>query len=95
MAALWLFGKSEWVQEIAGAALPKTTLLSGAFLRAAEKGYFAEGWHWLAEALKQGKEKGVAEACERLSRWGATSGRAALAGFTSTLLIRSELRLFK
>jgi hypothetical protein len=86
MAALGLIGRSNLAQEIAEAALPRTTLLSGAFLRAAEKGLFAEEWHRLVEALLQGKEQATAEACERLSYWGATSGRAALAGFSAILL---------
>jgi hypothetical protein len=86
MAALGLIGRSNLAQEIAEAALPRTTLLSGAFLRAAEKGLFAEEWHRLVEALLQGKEQATAEACERLSHWGATSGRAALAGFSAILL---------
>jgi hypothetical protein len=86
MAALWLVGKGELTQEIARAASPRTTLLSGAFLRAAGSGSFAEGWRRLVEALLQGKEQATAEACEKLSRWGATSGRDALAGFALTLL---------
>jgi hypothetical protein len=85
MAALWLAGKAPLAQEIAQVAIPRTTLLSGAFLKAAAQGHYVEGWQLLAGALLRGDEPAMAEACEKLYSWGATSGRAGLAGFAATL----------
>jgi hypothetical protein len=87
MAALELARKAELSQTIASAAIPRTTLLSGAFLKAAAEGYFSERWHDLASALLQGDRAGVIKGCKEISSWGATSGRDALAGFTTTLLL--------
>lgn len=87
MAALFLTQKVALAQAIARAAIPQTTLLSGAFLKAAAEGYFCEKWHHLAGALLQKDRAGVVKTCEAIRSWGATSGRDALAGFATILLL--------
>jgi hypothetical protein len=87
MAALYFAGRqTELLPIIAAAAAPRTTRLSAAFLRAAANGEFMESWHDLAQALFAGDAPAVAVAMARIAEFGLSSGREALAGFTSTLL---------
>lgn len=88
MAALWMIGSLNLLSPLATAAIPRTTALSAAFLKAAAQGEFIEPWHELAQALCTGEVELVRWAVEKVARFGATSGRDALAGFTTTLLIR-------
>lgn len=92
LAALWLTGQAELLADISIAAAAKTTWLSGAYLRAAAIGEFAEPWHSLALALHAADTAGTAKAMGRIAGYGASSGRDALAGFASTILAfyRSE-----
>ncbi len=86
MAALWLVGREELAAQIERVAAPRTTVLSAAFLSAAAKGQFVEPWHKLAQALVSKDPPKVAEAAQRVTRFGAYSGYDALAGFAATLL---------
>jgi Protein of unknown function (DUF2877) len=86
MAALWLLGERDPLPAMAAACTTRTTLLSGAFLRAAAQGQFMEGWHHLAHALDRQDEPGSRRAVRHIAAIGATSGRDSLAGFASVLL---------
>ncbi len=86
MAALWLTGQVAALPAIAGAASPKTTSLSACFLQAAARGELAEPWHYLVLSLAREDAGAIARGAERIAGWGASSGRAALAGFAATLL---------
>jgi hypothetical protein len=86
MAALWLLGERNPLPAMAAACATRTTLLSGAFLRAAAQGQFMEGWHHLAHALDRQDEPGSRRAVRHIAAIGATSGRDSLAGFASVLL---------
>jgi hypothetical protein len=85
-AALWLTGQVHISKRIVETAIPKTTALSAAFLKAAAAGEFTEPWHVLAEALFKVDLRVVNEAVNRLVRLGASSGQDALAGFAATIL---------
>lgn len=85
MAALWLTGKHNLLPKLADIAAPRTTGLSAAFLRAAAQGEFIEPWHALAQALCTGEVEAFRRAVEEVAQFGASSGRDALAGFTTTL----------
>jgi hypothetical protein len=63
------------------AAVPRTTTLSGAFLRAAARGECHVSWHRLLEALCDGGEAQIAAAVPGVLAHGATSGADGLAGF--------------
>ncbi len=65
---------------LAGAALPCTTRISGAYLDAARCGWAAEPWHDLLRALT-GPPDGIRTTARRLLRIGETSGADALTGF--------------
>lgn len=86
MAALWLTGQKEFLAPIAAAAIPKTTALSAAFLRAAARGEFTEPWHALAWAWLKEDSRAMAGAIETIAKFGASSGVDALAGFANALL---------
>ena len=62
-------------------AVPRTTTLSGAFLRAAARGECSVSWHNLLGALGDGVEIRVATAASEVMAHGATSGADSLAGF--------------
>ena len=66
---------------LAKAAIPHTTTLSGAFLRAAAWGGCSVSWHRLLAALSDGGEAQIAAAVPRVLAHGATSGADGLAGF--------------
>jgi len=70
------------------AAIPRTTLLSAAFLRAAARGECSASWHGLLEALSERAEaRGASwqlalhQAVQEIMAYGATSGADTLAGF--------------
>ena len=66
---------------IANAGAPRTTTVSGAYLRAGAVGAAGMDWHHLVEAWAAGDEAASAAAVNRLCRIGHTSGADALAGF--------------
>jgi len=90
MAALWLSDGPDLLAEIAAVCAPSTTDLSGAFLRAAAQGHFMEAWGQLAYMLERQDIPGARSAAQRLSEFGASSGRAALAGFASTFICQQR-----
>lgn len=92
MAALWLTGQKALLPRLAKVAADKTTALSAAFLNAAGRGEFIEPWHALVLALFRGEAESFSQALERVARFGASSGRDALAGFATTLRRRLEIR---
>ncbi len=62
-------------------AVPRTTTLSAAFLRAAARGECTAAWHMLLTALSQGAEAQIALALQGVLAHGATSGADGLVGF--------------
>jgi hypothetical protein len=66
---------------IAQAAVPRTTTLSAAFLRAAARGECGGAWHALLAALSEGDEDSITVAARGIVARGATSGADGLAGF--------------
>lgn len=85
MAALWLFGQTDLPDTIARTAIPKTGILSGAFLQAAARGQFMEPWHALISAIKRPDEAGIRAAVQWIADFGASSGVDALAGLAQTM----------
>jgi hypothetical protein len=65
---------------IAEAATPRTTRISGAYLRAAAEGWAAEPWHRLVAVLG-GEAAGLDAVVAGVLRVGETSGADALTGF--------------
>ena len=91
MLAAWLAhpDPDEFCLEVVQVAVPRTTLLSAVFLRAAGRGECSAAWHGLLAGLSQ-PPTGVSGEVEAalfavLSR-GATSGADALAGFVTGCL---------
>ena len=66
---------------IAAAAAPRTTRLSGAFLRAAAEGLADERWHALLHTLATGPEAAIARTAQAVLAFGASSGLDMLTGF--------------
>jgi hypothetical protein len=70
---------------LTAAAVPRTTTLSAAFLRAAARGECSAPWHVLLSALTQGPSEGgegrITAAVQEILARGATSGADSLAGF--------------
>jgi hypothetical protein len=70
---------------LAEVAVPRTTALSAAFLRAAAQGECSAPWHALLAALSEGPIKGketeITAAAQAVLAHGATSGADGLAGF--------------
>lgn len=62
-------------------AVPRTTRLSAAFLRAAARGECDADWHGLLAALSSGSAARLAPAVQQVMAHGATSGADMLAGF--------------
>ena len=62
-------------------AIPRTTTLSAAFLRAAAQGECNSSWHPLFTALSTRAESEIEGAAQRVLAHGATSGADTLAGF--------------
>jgi hypothetical protein len=83
MLGAWLIHPqpSSLCQVLIRAAVPHTTVLSGAMLRAAARGEFSAHWHELLAALAAGGTSRIARATRRALAHGATSGGDALAGF--------------
>lgn len=83
MQALWALADPEPAQSlthaIASHAVPHTNLISGAWLKAAERGQAGNEWHVLAVSLASGGP--IGEAAGWLIQRGHTSGADALAGF--------------
>ncbi|MDY7075873.1 MAG: DUF2877 domain-containing protein [Chloroflexota bacterium] len=63
------------------AAVPCTTTLSAAFLRAAGRGECSASWHILLAALSEGQEAKFTAAAQKILTHGATSGADSLTGF--------------
>ncbi|MCB8961695.1 MAG: DUF2877 domain-containing protein [Ardenticatenales bacterium] len=70
----------------------KTTVLSAAFLLAAQQGAFVEPWHELAQALATADVAAANTALQQIAGQGATSGQDALAGFAQTLIYAKDNR---
>jgi len=66
---------------IAEAAAPRTTTVSGAYLRAGAAGAAGPGWHRLIAALAAGDQAAMSSSVSRLCRIGHTSGADALTGY--------------
>jgi hypothetical protein len=66
---------------IAEAAMPLTTPLSAAWIRAASRGECSEPWHVFFDCLSAGNENKIREASKQLILLGHTSGASSLAGF--------------
>ncbi len=66
---------------IADAAVPRTTTVSGAYLRAGAVGAAGAGWHRLITAWAAGDQAAMSACVNGLCRIGHTSGADALAGF--------------
>ena len=85
MHALWILYDSEEATRLSGiisrAAIPRTTMLSAAWLSVASKGHASESWHDLLEGLTNGYSNDVEGACMRILGTGSTSGADALTGF--------------
>jgi hypothetical protein len=86
IAALWLLHQTNLPPVIASAAIPKTGILSGAFLQAAARREFMEPWHALILAAKIGGDAQITAAVQWIADFGASSGTDALAGFAQTLI---------
>ena len=72
---------ASFCRALSQAAIPRTTTLSAAFLRAAARGECSAAWHALLAALGEGGEAEIAAAAQDVMRPGATSGAGSLAGF--------------
>jgi hypothetical protein len=97
MTALWLRFPPADAARLAGvmaqAAVPRTTLFSGAWLQAAARGEAAASWHLLVEAFITDEATAVRQAGQRILQTGHTSGAAALAGFLSMMPVCADLCL--
>lgn len=62
-------------------AIPRTTTLSAAFLRAAARGECSVSWHALLDPLSEGTGGEITPAVQEILAHGATSGADSLAGF--------------
>jgi hypothetical protein len=71
-------------QRLVATAAPRTTVLSGALLRATARGECSATWHQLLGALRTGGDADLATAVQEVVSHGATSGADALAGFLWT-----------
>ncbi len=66
---------------IAEAAIPLTTPISAAWIRAASRGECAEPWHDFFSSMASGNEIKIREVSKRLISLGHSSGASAVAGF--------------
>jgi hypothetical protein len=66
---------------IAGAASPRTTTASAAWLAAAARGEASWPWHDLVDSLASGDSTGITRSARDILETGHTSGEDALAGF--------------
>jgi hypothetical protein len=87
--ALWALRSPEEAHQLANliveTAVPLTTSLSGAWLRAAARGEAAQPWHDLVSGLIDGNKATVAGAVDQILAIGHSSGADALAGFTAVI----------
>jgi hypothetical protein len=87
--ALWALRSPEEAHQLANLtvemAVPLTTSLSGAWLRAAARGEAAQPWHDLVSGLIDGNKATVAGAVDQILAIGHSSGADALAGFTAVI----------
>ena len=94
MHAVWILHPVEpsaaLCGEITEAALPRTTTLSAAWLRAAAAGEASIRWHSLFAALVAAHSAQLSNAIEQILATGETSGADALCGFIQTLRGRSQ-----
>jgi hypothetical protein len=67
--------------QLAEAAVPRTTTLSAALLRAAARGECSAKWHHLLNMLESGNDDQLAAAVQWALAYGHTSGADTLAGF--------------
>lgn len=72
-----------WAQTMVDTAVPRTTTLSAAWLRAAAGGEAGAAWHALVDGMIDGDAPRVDAALDRILATGHTSGADALAGFTA------------
>ncbi len=73
-------------------AIPRTTMLSAAWLRAAACGEAGERWHGFLDAMTQSSSGGLIPAVRKLLSGGHTSGADALAGFAAVARCPRTLR---
>ena len=96
MHALWILYDSEEAARlseiISRVAIPRTTMLSAAWLRVASKGHASESWHDLLEGLTKGYSSDVEGACMRILGTGSTSGADALTGFLLVMKIFADFQ---
>jgi hypothetical protein len=86
--AMWSLGeagRSSMIESLVSAAVPLTTTLSSAWLKAAASGEAALRWHYLVDAICSGDGSNVADAVRRMAAVGHSSGADALAGYLATL----------
>ncbi len=96
MASLWITKNIHSLDEIARLSSQKTTSLSAAYLIAASKGDFAESWHDLVQSVLYQDPKTLRDSISEFLQIGASSGRDALAGFSTHLLeSRFSLNVFQ
>ena len=83
MLCAWLAhpNPTEYCDSVAEVSWPKTTMLSGAFLRSASAGEFGAPWHCLLDALRDESDERVEAATRQVLAFGHSSGADALAGF--------------
>lgn len=82
---------SRIAREIAAAAAPRTTSLSGAWLRAAGDGEAGVAWHTFLDTLCYGERSAIDLQISNILSIGATSGADALAGFMDTFTATMEI----
>lgn len=89
MHGLWATRVSEQAGELSAqisrAAVPRTHILSAAWLEAAAAGEAGEPWHDLIDALRQRDDTGLRAAVMAILPTGHTSGSDALGGFLAIL----------
>jgi hypothetical protein len=87
--ALWATRPEAEARELSGAlvetAVPLTTTLSGAWLRAAGRGEATQPWHDLVNGVTAADDLAVEHAIRRIISCGHSSGAEALSGFTAAL----------
>jgi hypothetical protein len=79
-------------REIANAATPLTTSLSGAWLRSAGKGKAGIRWHEFFSALLACSPQQIRYTMDQILATGATSGADAMAGFINTFHLYTEMK---
>jgi len=80
----------EAYRDTLAALLPKTTFLSGAYMRFALDGRMAETAVALAEALMEGDAGDISKSLDKLCSWGHTSGSGIAAGLAEGLALAAH-----